>query len=106
MDLEATARYHTVCPLSGWVKHQMREALKQAVLVKPCEKKDMAGIENGVEYKHAVAILTSKELSAEDQELLKRILQGNMYTNDRTSHTKIRDARKRWETIAAGMIRK
>ena len=54
----------------------------------------MGGIENGVEYEHTVALLRSKELTNEYQDLLKRILQGNMYTKDRTSHMQIGDAIK------------
>ena len=42
-------------------------AARQHALVKPHLRKYMAGIENGVEYEHTVALLRSKELSAEDQ---------------------------------------
>ena len=78
--------------LKGWFKHQVREALRQTILVKPCNRKDMGGIENCLEYEHTVALLRSKELSNEDQDLLKRILQSNMYTKDRTSHINIGEA--------------
>ena len=33
------------------------------MLVKPYKRKDMAGIENGVDYEHSVALLGSVELS-------------------------------------------
>ena len=55
----------------------------------------MEVIENGVEYEHTVASLRSKALVNEDQDLLRRILQGKMYTKQRTSHIKISEAIKR-----------
>ena len=79
-------------PLKGLFKHQVREALRQAILVKPRNRKDMGGIENGVEYEHTVALIRSKELSYDDQDWLRCILQGNMFTKDRTSHIKTREA--------------
>ena len=85
-----------ICNLKGWFKHQVREALRQAILVKPRNRKDMGGIENGVEYEHTVALIRSKEFTCEDQELLRRILQGNMFTKDRTSHIKTREAINKW----------
>ena len=84
-----------MCPLKWWFKHQVREALRQAILVKPHNRKDMGGIENGVEYEHTVALIRSKELTCEDQEWLRRILQGNMFTKDRTSHIKTGEAIKK-----------
>ena len=67
----------------------------QAELVRPYERKDMAGIENGVEYEHSGALLRSGELSEEDQGWLREILLGKMITNDRASHTTIREAMER-----------
>ena len=63
-------------------------------MVKPCNRKDMGGIENGVEYEQTVSLLRSKELTNEDQDLLKRILQSNMYKKERTSHTNRRGHKK------------
>ena len=62
------------CPFSGWFKHHVRQALGQAELVKPYERKDMAGLENGVECEHSVALLRSGELSEEDQGWIREIL--------------------------------
>ena len=64
-----------ICPLKGWFKHQVREALRQTILVKLFNRKDMGGIESCVEYEHIVALLRSTEFSNEDRDLLKRILQ-------------------------------
>ena len=63
-----------VCPLKGWFKHQVREALRQTILVKPCNRKDMGGIDDGVEYENTVASFRSKELTNEGQDSLRRIL--------------------------------
>ena len=93
-----------VCPPKGWFEHQVREALTQTTLVKPCNRKDMGCIENGIEYEHTVARLRSKELINEDQELLKRILKGNMYTKDSTSHIKIGEAIKSCAEVTPGKI--
>ena len=83
------------CPLKGWFKHQVREALRQTILIKPRNRKDTGGIERGVEYEHTVSLLRSKELANEDQDWLRRILQGKMNTKNRTSHIKISDAIKK-----------
>ena len=56
-----------VCPLNKWFKHQAREALMQTELIRPYERKDMAGIENAVEYEHTVALLRSGKLLEGDQ---------------------------------------
>ena len=47
------------CPLKGLFKHQVREALRQTAVSKPHNRNDMAGIENGMEYEHTVALLRS-----------------------------------------------
>ena len=66
----------------------------------------MACIENGVEYEHSVALLRCCEHSEEDRGWLVEILKGKMISKDRTSHTNIREATERWETVTAGTIRK
>ena len=95
MGMEQTFRNHTKkeqtivagMPLKGWFKHQVREALRQTALSKPHNRKDIAGIENGVEYEHTVALLRSEELSEEDQGIFRDILQGRAATKARTSHS-------------------
>ena len=95
-----------VCPLSGWFKHQVREALRQTTLAKAHERKDMAGIENGHENEHAVALIRSEELSDEDQAIFRDILQGRAVTKDRTSHTEIIEAIEKGAEVTARKKRK
>ena len=88
-----------VCPLSGWFKHQVREALRQTTLARKPERKDMTGIENGAEYEHTVALFRSEEFSAEDKGLFRDILQGKAVTKDPPSHSLLGVAVARREMI-------
>ena len=94
------------CPLQEWLKHQVREELRQAMLATTSKRKDMIGIHAGTEYEPTEALLRSSELGAEDQAMLRIILQGKTITKDCMSDAIITKAVASGEPLTASQIRK
>ena len=76
------------------------------MLASTAKRKDMMGIHAGTDFEPTVELLRSGELGAEDQAMLRIILQGKTITKDCMSDAIITKAVASGEPVTAGQIRK
>ena len=53
--------------LHGWFKHKLREWLRQAAITNITSRKDLTGLENGINYQAAVKLLAGSSINDEEK---------------------------------------
>lgn len=76
------------CPVRGWYQHRLRIAIRQALLSNAPARKDLHGIQEGVNYELTTRLLMGRSLSLEQRCRLRFLFEGRVATAERASkHT-------------------
>ena len=73
------------CALPGWFQHHLRVAIRQAKLAQAPPRKDLEGIQDGINYELTTASLVGRTLTAAERVRLRFLWEGRVATEERAA---------------------
>lgn len=73
------------CPVTGWFQHGLRGDIRQSFFLSVPDRKDLQGIQAGVDYEVTTALLRGSTLDAAQRNRLRFLWEGRVATEERAA---------------------